>query len=429
MTSKKNSLRESLVLLSAEERLKLIQSLTPTEAKILYYDWHEWARDNQLAPETNWTNWLILAGRGYGKTRTGAEKVREWATSGKVNRIALLGQTPADVRDAMIEGESGILEISPPEEKPIYNSSRRRVEWSNGCFALIYSGAEPEAIRGKQHEKAWVDEICAFRYPQEAWDNLAFGMRLGTNPQTVITTTPKPIKVLKEIMEDPSTAITKGNTYENRDNLPESFFRQIISRYEGTRLGRQEINADILDDNPNALWQRSIIDKYRVVKYPALKSIVVGVDPEATSSEQSAETGIIAVGYGEDEHWYVLDDKTIKGLPNDWGSSAVALYHKLTANTIVVEINQGGDMCEFVIHTIDRYVPVTKVRASKGKYTRAEPVSALYEQGKVHHVGFFAELEDQLCEWEPGNNSPDRLDALVWAISHYLPNQDIYEIW
>lgn len=394
----------------------------------LMYDWKIWARPNQLPTKDDYQTWLILAGRGFGKTRIGAETVRAWVHQLSTGRMALVGKTPADVRDTMIEGESGILSISPPWDKPQYIAGRRRVEWNNGAFALIYSGAEPEAIRGKQHEKAWIDELFTFKYPQLAWDNLSLGMRLGRRPQVVITTTPKPIKVLKDIMKDTFTLITRGNTYENRDNLPDFFYRTIVSRYEGTRLGRQELYAEVLDDNPNALWKRADLDKFRVSRAPELSAIVVGVDPEATSNEESNETGIITVGKSEDGHFYVLHDNTILGTPNEWGLAVVSAYHRSQANLIIAETNQGGEMVEYVIKTIDGTVPYRGVRATRGKYVRAEPISALYEQGKVHHVGFFPELEDQLCEWEPGSKSPDRLDALVWAISHLNPKTvfDIY---
>ena len=317
----------------------------------------------------------------------------------------------------MLEGESGILNISPPWNKPYYEPSKRRLTWPNGAIATAYSAENPELLRGPQHEKAWVDELAKFRYIDETWDNLMFGLRLGDNPQVVVTTTPKPIKLLKDVMDQDKVLLTRGSTYENKANLSDIFMDTIIERYTGTRIGRQEIYAEILDDNPEALWNREMIEKNRVFKYPELKRVVVGIDPAGTSKEKSDETGIVTAGLGEDGFIYVLDDSTLKASPDSWGSAAVTAYNKYRADRIIGEQNNGGDMVEHVVRSVDTTVSFKSVHASRGKQTRAEPVAALYEQDKVKHVGQFTELEDQMCEWDPTDQeSPDRIDALVWAI-------------
>lgn len=397
-----------------------MQTLTDDEIQALYFDWQLWARDKQLLPQGLWHTWLIQAGRGWGKTRVGSETIRQWKLQG-YKRFALIAETPADARDVMIEGESGIISISPPWDMPEYQPSKRRLVWENGAMALIFSGANPEQLRGPQHEKAWCDEIFAWQYPQATWDMLMFGLRLGNNPQVVVTSTPKPMQLLKDLRADPSTAITIGTTYDNRANLAPSFMKEILRKYEGTRLGRQELNAEILDDNPNALWSRALIEDTRVMKPPAMKRIVVAIDPAITNNaEGSNETGIIVAGLGVDNHGYVLEDCTMKGTPSAWASAAITAYHKWKADRIIGETNQGGDMVENTVHSVDVNVPYRGVHATKGKFTRAEPISALYEQKRCHHVGCFGRLEDQLCEWEQGMESPDRLDACVWAFTELM---------
>jgi phage terminase large subunit-like protein len=372
-----------------------------------------------------------MSGRGFGKTRSGSEFVNALARSGKVQLIALIGKTPADVRDTMIEvGESGILSTSPPWFKPNYEPSKRRLTYPNGVIAIVYSGEEPDQLRGPQHGGAWLDELAKFKHPEETWDNLMFGLRIGDNPQVVVTTTPRPIPTIKKIAADPTTVITRGHTLENKANLSPSYLKYILGKYEGTRLGRQELAGEILDDNPNALWKRQQIDDLRVTQCPELTRIVVGVDPEASSGENSAETGIIVAGIADFNgtlHGYVLSDASLRGTPNEWACAAVTAFHKFHADRIVAEVNQGGDMVESTIRTADGNVPVTKIHASRGKVTRAEPVSALYEQGRVHHVGAFPELEDQLCEWVPGEKSPDRLDAMVHALTELMLQEEEYE--
>ena len=363
---------------------------------------------------------MYLAGRGWGKTRVGAEIIRQDAKS--FGRIALVGATAADVRDVMVEGESGILAISPPNERPTYEPSKRRLTWPNGAVATTYTAEEPDRLRGPQHERAWADEVAAWKYPG-AWDMLMFGLRLGRDPRAVATTTPKQTPHMRAIKAAPGTVIIRGRTYDNAANLAPSFLTAVTTRYAGTRLGRQELDGEDLDDNPNAMWQRARIDELRVTKHPDLVRVVVAVDPAASATEESAETGIIVAGLGTDGHGYILDDCTVHGSPNAWGRAAVTAYHKHRADRIVAEVNNGGDMVIFVLETVDANVPTAKVHASRGKATRAEPVAALYEQGRVHHVGSFPHLEDQLCTWEPGQTSPDRLDALVWALTELMLEQ------
>jgi len=405
-----------------ERILREIRNLSNEEKLNFLYNWRLWARFKQLPPKGNWFGWLLRSGRGYGKTRSGAEWVIDRAKEG-FKRIALIGQTKADVRDAMIEvGESSILQISHPRFTPNYEPSKRRLTWPNGSIAISYSGDEPDQLRGEQHDTVWIDELSKFKYPQLTWDNMEFGLRIGPNPQVVITTTPRPIPIIKDLINDPDIKDVRGNSYENIDNLSEKYINRVIKKYEGTRLGRQEIYGHILEDNPNALWTRKIIEKNRRNKAPKLIRVAIAIDPQATDNIMSSETGIIGGGLSEDRHVWILEDATVKGSPDKWGNAAVTVYHKLEADRIIGEVNNGGDMVEHVIKSIESNVPFKSVRASRGKYIRAEPVSALYEQGKVHHVGNFSDLEDQLCEWVSGDKSPDRLDALVWLIYELMPD-------
>lgn len=387
------------------------------EAAELRYLWEFWARPEQIAPPDPWSIWLIKAGRGWGKTRVGAEWVRTVKES--VGRIALIGPTAADVRDVMVDGDSGIIPISPPWDKPEYQPSKRRVVWQNGSVAYMYSADEPERLRGPQHGAAWCDEAGSWRYP-DTWDMMMFGLRLGKNPKVTVTTTPRPTPLLKQIQQAPGVVITRGTTYDNRANLAASFFQSIITKYEGTRLGRQELEGHDLDDSPGAMWNRDNIDKFRIRKALEMVRIVVAVDPAVTSGEDSDETGIVVVGKDEFGHGYVLEDCSIKGTPDEWGRAAIQAMERHQADRIVAEANQGGDMVRYVLETIDKNVPLKLVRASRGKMSRAEPISALYEQGKVHHVGVFHKLEDQMCTWEPGMPSPDRMDALVWGMTELM---------
>lgn len=408
---------QSLVSLSENDRNRVLETLTDNEADELLTTWSFWARPEQLTPEGDWRIWLILAGRGYGKTRCGAEWVHEQIENGKM-RIALVGETKADVRDVMVEGESGILATAQRKNRPLYEPSKRRLTWPNGAIAVCYSGDEPDQLRGPQHDGAWLDELSKYRYAEDTWSNLDLGLRLGENPQVVITTTPRPIKILKDLVNDPATHLTKGSTYDNLHNLADSFAQRIIARYEGTRLGRQELHAEILDDIVGALWQRAFIEDHRLKNAPDyFERIVVGVDPAITAGEEADETGIIVCGKLGDRG-YIIDDGSGKFSPQEWAIKAIQTYYKFNADRIVAEVNQGGDMVEHTIRTVDKNVSFKAVRASKGKILRAEPIAALYEQGRVHHCGNFAQLEDQLCTYtHETRESPDRLDALVWGLT------------
>lgn len=408
-----------------------LAKLTNEEASVLIYEWTFWARENQLPPVGNWTHWLLLAGRGFGKTRTGAEWVRNVADLGVRNtRIALVAPTAADARDVMIEGESGILNICPPWNMPIYSPANRKLTWPNGVVAHVYSAETPERLRGPQHSHAWCDELCAWQYPQETWDNLMFGLRLGKKPRTCITTTPKPTKILLDLVASKNVNVVKGTTYDNLSNLASTFRDEIISKYEGTRLGRQELNAEILQDVLGSLWQRDQIEADRVSKIPDLVRIVVAIDPPVTSGDNADECGIIVAGIDKDKNGYVLADLSSQGkTPLEWCRDAVKAYYEWEADRIVAEVNQGGEMIETLLRQVNSKVSYKAVRATRGKVIRAEPVAALYEQHKIKHVGTHPNLEDQMCQFTLDFNkksmgySPDRVDSLVWAITELMLEQ------
>lgn len=398
--------------------------------------WQATARPDQLPPAGDWLTWLILAGRGWGKSRTGAEWVRSLAEGAVASRIALVGPTAADVRDTMVEGESGILAVASDHCRPIYQPSNRRLTWPNGVQATLFSSEEPERLRGPQHGAAWCDELGAWRNVTETWDQLQFGLRLGVRPRVVITTTPKPLKIIKELVkrDGADVHVTRGSTSDNASNLSPAFLSSIVGRYEGTRLGRQELNAEILDDVPGALWRRDLIDATRreTIDKADLRRIVVAIDPAVSVSETSDETGVVVAGIDGQGRGFVLEDLSGKYAPTEWASIAVEAYRRWEADRIVAESNQGGAMVETTIRVVSPTAAVTLVRASRGKVARAEPISALYEQGKVAHVGNFPALEDQLCSFEPGSaKSPDRLDALVWALTELMLEADRFdpEIW
>jgi phage terminase large subunit-like protein len=427
------SLLEQLAALPVERRHAALAKLTDAEAAALMYNWRGFlARPAQVAPDGDWFVWLILAGRGSGKTRTGAEWVREEVDAGRAKRIALVAETAADARDVMVEGESGLLSIYPTSDRPQYEPSKRRVTWRNGAVATLYNATEPDQLRGPQHDLAWGDEIAKWRYAQDAFDQLMFGLRLGVKPRALFTTTPRPIPIVRDLMkrEGQDVVVTRGGTYDNRSNLAASFLKVMRDKYEGTRLGRQELFAEILDDVPGALWTRAMLDEHRVKpdKVPPLKRIVVAVDPAVTSDETSdepGENGIVAAGLGVDGRVYVLDDASLMGTPKAWASRAISTLDRFDGDAIVVEVNQGGEMVTSTIRAVRPSVRIVEVRASRGKHVRAEPVSAHYEQGRVSHVGSFAALEDQMCLMTPqgylGTSSPDRLDALVWALTEFIP--------
>lgn len=416
------SLADKVKALPQDERKRRIAKLSDDEILALKYDWKFNGRPSQFAPMGSWVTWLNLAGRGWGKTRVGAEWCRDSVrTSQYVN---IIGATVADARDIMVEGESGILNICPKSERPTFVASKRQLQWPNGAKSLIFSADEPERLRGKQHEKFWADEVGAWRYP-ESWDQAMFGLRLGKFPQACVTTTPRPIKLVRELMKDPSTHITRGTTYDNRKNLADTFYKKIITKYEGTRLGRQELLAELLDDNPGALWHLSEIDAHRInaLEIPMLLRVVTAIDPSVSKDGDKDECGTIVAAKGINGHYYVLDDITVSASPDAWARNAIEKGHRAySGDRIVAEINNGGALVESVLRTVDPSIPYKEVHASRGKRTRAEPVSALYEQGLVHHVGNLAKLEDQMCSWDPMLDaySPDRMDALVWAITELM---------
>jgi len=392
-------------------------------------DWSAFARPAQLPPPGVWSIWLMLAGRGFGKTRAGAEWVKSLIEGG-ASRVALVAATAGDARDIMIEGESGILSVcSGMPNRPVFEPSKRRLTWPNGAIATVFTSEEPSRLRGPQHQFAWLDELASFRHLQETWDMLQFGLRLGKNPRQLITTTPRPLKILRQLVarKGQDVVVTGGSTFDNRDNLAPGFLNTIIHRYEGSRLGRQEINAELLADIEGALWTLDMIEECRVTKADAapLKRLVVAIDPALGTGENSNATGIIVAGVGTDNHGYVLEDLSGKYSPVEWAQKAIAAYKRHKADRIVAESNQGGQLVEATLRAVDRSAPVKLVHASRGKITRAEPISALYEQHRVHHAGLFAELEDEMTTYEPGSqNSPDRMDALVWALTELMVGYD-----
>jgi phage terminase large subunit-like protein len=417
---------------------ELLSTLPPHLLRQLNDDFVTLAHAHQEPPPCAnngeaWTTWLMLGGRGAGKTRAGAEWVRAQAAAAppyaeqRALHIALIGETAHDAREVMVEGPSGILRHAPRAERPTWTSTRRRLEWPNGAVATAFSADDPEQLRGPQFDAAWCDELAKWRRPDETFDNLQFGLRLGARPRQLVTTTPKPIALIKRLVADPRTAVTRASTYANAAHLSPAFIEAVIGRYAGTRLGRQEIDGEIIDDRPDALWSRAGIEACRVDAAPPkelnLQRIVVGVDPPGTARAGADACGIVAAGISEAGHVYVLEDATVQGLqPAGWASRAIALVRRLEADAIVAEVNMGGDMVSAVLKQVDATVAVKKVHATRGKWLRAEPVAAMYAQGKVKHVGAaFADLEDEMCDFGlgglSGGRSPDRLDALVWAVT------------
>lgn len=402
---------------------RALARLTDREAEALLFDWREWAREDQIAPPGTWTTWMMLAGRGAGKTRAGAEWVREQVASG-AGRVALVAPTAADARDTMVEGATGLLSVYPPGERPRYEPGNRRIVWPGGAIATLFSAEEPDRLRGPQHEVAWCDELAAWRRLDDAWDNLMMGLRIGRS-RCCVTTTPRPTPLVRALLarDGADVAVTRVSTYANLSNLSAAFRDQIISHYEGTRLGRQELDAEMLEDVPGALWSRDMIEAQRASSVPALKRIVVGVDPAASNTDTSDHTGIIVAGIDHAGQGYVLEDRSLKASPDGWAREAVNAYTRWRADRIVAEKNQGGDMVASTLRTVDRRAAVKLVSASRGKRTRAEPVAALYEQGKVFHAGRLDNLEDEMCSYDGGGDSPDRLDAAVWALTDLLLSQ------
>lgn len=415
--------------------MRLLASLDDADLAFVLDDWQVWARDDQLPPEATegepWRVWLILGGRGAGKTRTGAEWVKAKALGAEpmahepARRIALVGETMGDVRRVMIEGESGLLAIHREGERPRYEVSKGELVWPNGAVAQVFSAECPDALRGPQFAAAWCDELCKWRNAEETWDMLQFGLRLGDVPQVAITTTPRPIPLLKAIMADVRTVTSRASTIANAANLAPTFIAEMSRRYAGTLLGRQELEGEVIEDMSGGLWRRDWIDDTRVAAPPSLRTVVVAVDPPVTATAASDACGIVVAGRGDDGRAYVVDDRTIQGRePTVWARAVRAAYHDHHADRVVAEINQGGDLVVGVLKQIDAAMPVRTVRATRGKWVRAEPVAALYAEGRVAHVGRFDALEEQLVAFgsdgKAGRRSPDRLDALVWALTDLM---------
>lgn len=409
-----------------------LKTTYPMEAA---YDWENIARKEQTPPpdDWNWTTWLVLGGRGAGKTRSGAEWIRsiiKLLGRKYKARIALVAESYADAREVMIEGPTGVRAVERPSERPSYIASRRLLVWPNGSEAYCFSAEDPDGIRGYQFDAAWADELCKWRYPEETWSNLQLALRLGPRPRQVVTTTPRPMALLKRLMKSPTTVNTKMSSFDNKDNLAVAFFTEITSAYEGTALGRQELLGELVEDLEGALWSWRLIEASRISRAPVLDRIVVAVDPPATTGPDADECGIVVAGTTEiaqEDTGFVIADRSVQGLsPRKWAERAVAAYHEFEADRIVVEVNQGGDMVRAIIDQVDPSVPVREVRATRGKRLRAEPVAALYERGLVRHAGTFSKLEDQMTSFigassrSGAGKSPDRLDALVWALTELL---------
>lgn len=413
-----------------------LASLDRESLSFILADWQIWARDDQLPPGQtrtggDWRVWLILGGRGAGKTRAGAEWVRAKALgipplgAERASRIALVGETLADVRRVMIEGVSGLLAIHGDNERPAFEVSKSQLVWPNGSIAQMFSAEDPNSLRGPQFDAAWCDELAKWRYAEETWDMLQFGLRLGTAPAIAVTTTPKPLPLLKSIMSDPATAITRAATAANAAHLAPAFIAEMERRYAGTALGRQELLGEIVDEQSGSLWRRDWIEQARVAVCPELRNIVVAVDPPVTATARSDACGIVVAGIGADGRAYIAADRTLQGRsPDVWARAAVRAYHEFMADRVVAEVNQGGDLVVSVLRQIDEAVAVRKVRATRGKWLRAEPVAALYAEGRVAHVGVHAILEEQMLAFGADGlsrgRSPDRVDALVWALTDLM---------
>ena len=416
-----------LLELTPAERAKLIGSVDEKQCEELFHDWSLWARPEQTPPPGDWVYWLILAGRGAGKTRAGAEAVRQWTKTFAL--VNLIGATHDDVRDIMVLGESGLMAICPKGERPRYARATARLAWPNGAVSQLFSAEEPDRLRGKQHMKLWCDELAAWRHA-DAFEQALLGLRLGDKPQAVITTTPRPTKIIKHLIEDKDAIVTRGSTFDNRHHLAQAFIERITARYAGRAIGRQELFAEIVEEAPGALWTRALIERQRLAAGAApgdYAEIVVGVDPPAKSGAKADECGIVVVGKTAPGAIHVIADLTSQGdTPGQWASRVVAAFRRFKANRVVAEINNGGEMVVEVLRQSEPNLPVRTVTATRGKFLRAEPVAAAYERGIVFHLGAFGKLEDQLCALTPDFDSrasgfsPDRADALVWAIADLI---------
>lgn len=407
---------QNLTKLQNPEQIKIIET---------YTEWLNTARDKQLARSGNWNIWLILAGRGWGKTRTGAHDIVNYSLKNPESVCAVIAPTFGDLKRVIFDGVSGLTKIIKPELyqggsiSKGYNSSSAQINLYNGSKIIGFSATEPDRLRGSQFHRAWCDELASWRYP-DAFDQLMFGLRLGNHPQCVITTTPRPIKIIKDLLSRDDVVITRGSTYENSDNLASTALKAFQDRYEGTTLGRQELYAEVLEDVEGALWNNRMIEagRTRHNELPDMERIIVAIDPATTKSATSDETGIIIAGRVSNDY-YIIEDISGKYTPDEWARKAIGAYYKYSADKIVAEVNNGGDLVEQIIRNIDNGINYKKVTATRGKILRAEPISALYEQNKVHHVGYFPELETQMTTYtgDIRDKSPDRLDALVWALT------------
>jgi phage terminase large subunit-like protein len=418
---------EQVRALSEPEKDAFFDSLSPEELHNFKFDFFGiHARQEQLYPEgSDWMYWILSSGRGFGKTRVGSETTHKWAKEVPGCHIALVGQAVSDVRDVMVElGDSSILKTASPNFYPDYQPSKRRLVWPNGSVASLYSGDKPDQLRGPQHHFAWIDELCKLLFAKECWANLSFGLRLG-DPKAIITTTPRPMKLFKDLLNNPRSVVRYGSTFDNAANLSPEFIETIREAYEGTRLGDQELYGKYLDDVPGALWTKTVIAETRkqFTNLPDMVKIAVAIDPAAGVSEDSAETGIILGGKGTDGHFYVWADLSGRWMPQEWAHKAIKAYFSADADAIVIEINHGGEMCKQTLRSVNDEVRIVSVSASRGKLTRAEPVAALWEQGRGHIVGYMDDLEDQLCNYAPDlvsdDTLKDRMDAMVW-LAHEL---------
>ncbi len=419
-------LRKLLYYLQAERKRR--------QQEASRYDWKNLARKNQLPPQGPWRTWLILAGRGFGKTRTGAETIRHWIREGVCRRIALIGETEIETRQVMVEGPSGLLAIHPPAERPLYTPSKGELSWANGAIATCFSAEAYEHLRGPQFDAAWVDELAKFREGQNVWDQLMFGLRIGKFPRAIVTTTPRPVALLKNLLKNPSVAITRGSTFENAKNLAKPFLEYVRHHYEKSWLGRQELYGDLVEEKEGTLWTPPLLDRAKKAyqKDVSLRRLIIAIDPAVSHGNNSDETGIIAAGVTSEGIGVILEDLSLKGSPSQWIQKAIDAYHRLKADRIVAEVNMGGDLVEQLLRTYDTSISYKAVRATRGKVVRAEPIVSLYEQGKIWHADYFPALEEQLCSYVPGQTrkSPDRLDALVWALSELMfTRPSVRKIW
>jgi phage terminase large subunit-like protein len=415
---------EHAARLTDEQFATFWRSMTERQKCALSTSWQFWSRPSQRAPDADWRVWVLLAGRGFGKTRAGAEWIRGLAENNAGIRLALVAATYHEGRAVMVDGESGLRAIAPRGNTPRWNGSLRRLKWRNGAQAFLYSAEEPDALRGPQHHAAWCDELAKWPHAEDTWMNLQMGLRLGNSPRAIVTTTPRPVPLLKKLLAEKFSIVTRGTTRENDKFLPPDFVETMYETWGNSRLGRQELDGEIIEDTAGALWTRAMLEVCHVRKVPVLARVVVAVDPAVSSGENADACGIIVAGKGVDSHYYVLADKTVRGAsPQTWARIVSSAAHVYGADRVVAEANNGGDLVREVLHSVDEALPVKLVRASRGKVARAEPIAALYERALVHHAARFAELDDELCGLIAGGayhgpgKSPDRADALVWALT------------